>query len=144
MGLRLLLLAYLTLTLSSCATSPIRFEDSTPVSTELLSPDFAKYATSTPDSGKVIVIRDSGFTGSAGKAELYLNGIQMARFEVRASLVLYAPKGNHTFVVTRQSGSPIGQPRRQTVQLGVEQGKEYYLRISVSVAGLALEQLPAQ
>lgn len=134
MDLRVVLLVYLFATLTSCATSPVRFEDSTPVSIELRSPDFAKYVTPTPDSGKVIVIRDSGFTGSAGKADLYLNGMQVARFEVRTSLVLYVPKGSHTFIVAGQSGSPI--------QLRVEPGKEHYLRIRVSIAGLALEQIP--
>ncbi|HAS1199295.1 MULTISPECIES: hypothetical protein [Enterobacteriaceae] len=109
---KILLVALLTL-LAGCSTQPVNTEQASVVPPDRV---WDKKATSkTPDTGVIIVKRDSGFIGSACLASVYLDGNPIADLSTREKVTLYAKPGRHIL-----SATPHGWCAGGMVEVGAD------------------------
>lgn len=66
--------------LFGCATSPVRLVDSRLATNGQILSVPPRSATSLDDGAKVIIVRDSGFTGSGVKQRVYIDGVPVVEF----------------------------------------------------------------
>jgi hypothetical protein len=76
-----------------CASQPISNQQARPVPLErILDSTFLKPA---PNSGEIVVKRDSGLIGSACSTRIFLNGKPVADIRPSEKIVMYLPEGEH-------------------------------------------------
>lgn len=130
---RVLILCILTL-LSGCSTNMVKYEDSRPVPVDEREAAYEQYSQQSEKSGIVIVVRDSGFMGSAGDVDFLINDEKVGELSTKESMKLYLEPGRYSISA---KGSQL-----RTKSLSVEPNNTYYFRISiVTERGLVLEQV---
>jgi hypothetical protein len=95
---------------------------------------YEKYSQQSEKTGILIVVRDSGFMGSAGDIDFLINSEKIGELYTKESLKLYLEPGSYSISV---KGS-----RLTTEFLNVEADNTYYFRVSIiTERGLVLEQV---
>lgn len=89
------------LALAGCATEPVSTADARPVPADRI--HSAAYSKQAPDSGTVLIKRDSGMMAAACAVQVFINGSLIAELRTSEMLVLYMPPGEH-IAGTRSSG----------------------------------------
>jgi len=78
--------------LAGCSTTPILMSQAQ----EIPSHEKQNYINPTPNSGHIVVVRDSGTAGSACMPDVYLNGVLVANSLTEGGkLDFYPPAGNY-------------------------------------------------
>lgn len=120
----LILAAALT---AGCATSPISSGEASngkPIPSE--------FQTQTPDSGRLVVTRDSGFMGAACAQKIYVDGTQIGALRAGQKVQVYLPAGEHVAGV--MSGGMCGGGSSST-QIIVKAGGTKFLRVASGQSG---------
>jgi len=78
---------------SGCATAPVPTSNAKDIpQNRILS---QQYLEQNPNSGEVIVKRDTGFFGSACSSRIFVDGIAIANINPGEKIILYLPLGEH-------------------------------------------------
>lgn len=121
--------AAIALFLSACATSPVPSGEAKRVPADRL------YAFQVPPAephGKVIVTRDSGFSGSACTVGFYVNGTLAGKFETSETASFDMPAGEYIFGVGMPDGKGLcafhdGDSRELDAKVVAQTAKYYRL-----------------
>jgi len=120
--------------LSGCSTSMVKYQDSRPIPVDEREVAYEKYSQQSEKSGTVIVVRDSGFMGSIGDVDFFINDEKIGELSTKESMKLYLEPGRYSISA---KGSSL-----RTKSLIVEPNNTYYFRISIVMErGLVLEQV---
>lgn len=87
-----------------CASTPTPTESASPVPSERVSDVGKRYLNSAPQTGKVIVKRDSGIVGAACNTQIYVDGQAVAEIDVAEKVTLFLPVGDH--ILSAQPNNP--------------------------------------
>jgi len=111
-----------------CATSPVRVENSKlPLESQILNvPPMS--ASSLEDGAKVIIIRDSGFTGSAVKERVFIDGIPVVELWPGERFETFLLSGERIFGVI-PSPNLFGTHGVSETTVLLTKGETAYLRI---------------
>lgn len=96
--MRLAALAFVLL--AGCSTTPITQGEADPP-TAVLAPELL---TSTPGSGAVVILRDSGASGSGCLHQISVDGRHVATLDNSEGVTLHLPSGQHVIGVTLGRG----------------------------------------
>ena len=132
-----LLLVILLLSLTACATSPVTVNQASAV------PDSRvlarQWLTQTPNSGSLVVKRDSGFMGSACTIRVFVDAVPVADLGPSEKVELFVALGEHSVVVTSNGicgggtseAAVIIMPERQRIlRIASGQSGDIYLQPS--------------
>jgi hypothetical protein len=123
------LLATAMVFLAGCATSPVKISAALPVPSGRLLPAYTDLASgSTESKAPIIVIRDSGFAGSAATVRLYVDGSEIAELLPSEKVEFFLPVGEH--IIGTLPKPALGMSMREE-PLFVREVKPYHLRVSV-------------
>lgn len=129
--------------LYSCSTNIVMYKDSIPVADKKLGPAFQKYKEEKINTGKIVVVRDSGLLGAAGTSNLFVSGELVAKIYTGESVTFFVEPGEYILGL----GPGVAFSEEETKKymeeqaLTVEAGKIYYYRISVVMEkGLVLQR----
>lgn len=111
------------LLLAGCATQPVSTTDADPVPASRIIN--TQYTQKSPDRGVVLVKRDSGWSGSACAAEVYVNSVPVAKIRSAEKIYLYLEPGPHN--IGAYSGCLGGISEERVI---VNKGQTVTLRIS--------------
>ena len=90
-----LLCVLVCISISSCATRSVSNQNATMVpSNRILS---TEYLTKLPNTGTVIIKRDSGILGSGCSSKVFVNGKPTARLRPSEKIALYLSEGEYIF-----------------------------------------------
>jgi len=131
------------LSLVGCSTTPVKYTDSKPVSSERVYDAYSKYSQPHQSGSKVIVVRDSGAMGSAGSASLFVNGEIVARLDTSESIVLNVGLGDNLFGIAPGTKLSFEADNTELIEqaLQVSPNKTYYYRVTIDVNnGLILQR----
>ena len=84
-----------TFLIAGCATQPISNSEASPVPADQILTN--RFSAQLPNTGEVVIKRDSGIGGSVCSSRIFVDGIPIANVAVSEKLVLYIPKGEHIF-----------------------------------------------
>ncbi|MBA3353895.1 MAG: hypothetical protein H0U23_15995 [Blastocatellia bacterium] len=129
-------LAFISLFLSGCATSPVTVSESQKVSSDRLLPGYSTLAQASPDRAKVVVIRDAGILGSGLPARLSVDGAPVARLWPSNRVEFYVTSGDHILSV-RPEPQLGGALTENSFHFTL--GRTYYFRISISENSLRIQ-----
>jgi hypothetical protein len=131
-SIRCLALCGLAMMSAGCATQPVKVADARPLPQASLLPGYLALSTPVADGGKVVVVRDKGFTGGGITVDLLVNGAAVGRLSTGDRVEFYLPKGSHVLGTRlhRLFDKPV-----QEAALIVDTGKTYYFRITLSPSG---------
>jgi hypothetical protein len=111
-----------------CATSPVRFEDSKfPSDSQILNPP-PKAAKSIEDGAEVIIIRDSGFTGSGVKEKVFMDGVPVVELWPGERYEAFLMEGERIFGVI-PSPNLFGTHGVSETTVTLRRGETVYLRV---------------
>ena len=131
--MRLISLGFVLFCLFGCATSPVRVGDSSFVAKEqILSPP-PKSATSLKDGAKVIIVRDSGFTGSGVRERVFIDGVSVVELQPMERYEAFLMEGERIFGVI-PSPNLFGTHGISETTVILRQGDTCYLRIYTDAA----------
>ena len=117
---------------SACATSPVPYKSASPAASANLLEGYGKYAHSTPEAVRVIVVRDSGMLGAASPAKLSIDGVAIAILWSSERVELFLPPSTYIFSVEpspRLGGALVEKEVR------IAAGRSYSFRISLDGSG---------
>lgn len=90
--------AFLLLSLTACATTPLTVNQTTAVpETRILAPQLLAQASNT---GSLLVKRDSGFMGSACTIRVFVDAVPVADLKPAEKVELFVALGEHSVVAT--------------------------------------------
>jgi hypothetical protein len=93
-----LLVAFVLLSLTACATTPLTINQAATVpETRILAPQLLAQ---TSNTGSLVVKRDSGFMGSACTIRVFVDAVPVADLKPAEKVELFVPLGEHSVVVT--------------------------------------------
>lgn len=118
------------LLVAGCATEPVPTAAATPVPSSRV--HSTAYAIKAPNTGTVVVKRDSGLAASACAVGLWVNGSLIAELRTAEMIVLHMPAGDH-IAGTRSSG--ICFSGNSETPLTVKAGDVRTYRISIDTGG---------
>ena len=132
-----LLLVILLLSLTACATSPVTVNQASAVpDSRVLA---GQWLTQTPNSGSLVVKRDSGFMGSACTIRVFVDAVPVADLGPSEKVELFVALGEHSVVVTSNGicgggtseAAVIIMPERQRIlRIASGQSGDIYLQPS--------------
>ena len=133
----LILVGFLLLSLTACATTPVTVNQSAAV------PDSRvlarQWLTQTPNSGSLVVKRDSGFMGSACTIRVFVDAVPVADLGPSEKVELFVALGEHSVVVTSNGicgggtseAAVVIMPERQRIlRIASGQSGDIYLQPS--------------
>ena len=89
---------FLLLSLAACATSPLTVDQAATVpNSRILA---SQWLTQTPNTGSLVVKRDSGFMGSACTIRVFVDAVPVADLAPSEKVELFIGLGEHNVVVT--------------------------------------------
>jgi hypothetical protein len=104
------------LSLTACATTPVTINQATAVpDSRILAPQLLAQA---PNSGSLVVKRDSGFMGSACTVRVYVDAVPVADLGPSEKVEVFVALGEHSVVATPNGicGGGIRDTRRDYAQ----------------------------
>jgi len=141
--MRLLAPLFIAILGLGCSTSPVKYSDAVEVPEARRFSAYEKYAAPDREAANVVIIRDSGFTGSAVSLPVYIDGNKIAEIYVSESISLTLTSGDH-FIGITQGGPGSEESRRRNLDeqvLNVKTGEKYFYRVGVLVSkGLILQR----
>ncbi|BAP44768.1 putative uncharacterized protein [Pseudomonas sp. StFLB209] len=126
--MRFMLLAFVLMFLSGCATDPIPAEQADPVARDQI---FANHRQPSVPYGTLWVTRDTGFIGSACRALIYINGTHSASVWAGETARFYLPVGAH--IIGANSSTFCGGGLKER-QVEVKAYQEHRMRISIDTS----------
>jgi hypothetical protein len=90
---QLYLTAFAIFFVAGCATSPVSTNEAAPVPPERIISDV--FLATKPNTGEVIIKRDTGFGGSACSSRVFVDGSPVADLRTGEKVTLYLPLGDH-------------------------------------------------
>jgi hypothetical protein len=132
--MRLIILGFVMVCLFGCATIPVRIGDSNLVAKEqilLLPPP--RSATSLEDGAKVIIVRDSGFTGAGVKKRVFIDGVPVVELWPAERYEAFLIEGDRIFGVI-PSPNLFGTHGISETTVFLRKGDTCYLRIYTDAA----------
>lgn len=120
--------------LAGCATSPVPSAQAINAPVDRL----LAHQAVLPNSGKITVIRDSGFLGSGCYATIFLNGDRAAKLDPKEKATFILPPGEWVVGAALEgNGLCGGNEKRTETETILQQGQEKYFRVfSAPEAGL--------
>ena len=120
----------LVLPLWACATSPVSIHDASSVpSLRLLA---SQWASPFPNSGRLVVTRDSGLMGAGCTVRLYVDAVPVADLEPSEKVELFIEVGEHVVGVTPKGICGGGTASTEVV---VRADRQKVLRIGSGQSG---------
>jgi len=120
--------------LAGCATSPV------PIAQAISAPAdrLLAHQEALPSSGKITLIRDSGFLGSGCYATIFLNGDRAAKLDPKERATFILPPGEWVVGAALEGGGLCGASEKRTeTETILKQGQEKHFRVfSAPDAGL--------
>ena len=96
--MRFLVLFLMLLSLAACATTPLTINQAAAVpETRILAPQLLAQA---PNTGSLVVKRDSGFMGSACTIRVFVDAVPVADLKSAEKVELFVALGEHSVVAT--------------------------------------------
>ena len=96
--MRFLVLFLMLLSLAACATTPLTINQAAAVpETRILAPQLLAQA---PNTGSLVVKRDSGFMGSACTIRVFVDAVPVADLKSAERVELFVALGEHSVVAT--------------------------------------------
>ncbi|MDH4565942.1 hypothetical protein E8E95_04560 [Pseudomonas sp. BN414] len=115
------------LALVGCATSPISAEQADQVPSDRL----YSYQTSSDGPARLVVTRDTGFTGSACNTRVLIDGRLAALIGPGETAAFYVPAGGFILAAEGNAACYTGLKEREVV---IESGKTKRYRISIDTS----------
>lgn len=141
--MKIIVVFFVAMICIGCSTSPVKYSDAVEVPESRRFDAYAKYAAPNRESANVIIVRDSGFTGSAVAVPIYVNGERVAQIYVSESISLKLESGEQ-FIGVTQGGHISEKAEKRNLDeqiLLVKDGEKYYFRVGVLTAkGLILQR----
>lgn len=78
-----------------CSTTPISTQEALPVPSDRLFDEGKRFSAQAPNTGYVVVKRDSGIMGSACSTRIYVDGKPVGDIDPSEKMGLYLPEGEH-------------------------------------------------
>ena len=104
-----------------CATTPVPVKDATPISeTQILNSAMLKADAIRTE--RVLIVRDSGFMGSALEAVIWVDKKAIFSLNTKQSAILYLAPGKHMFTITAKKnflGEPPGESEIDIIKSGL-------------------------
>ena len=122
-GKRALIL--LVLLLGSCATSPVKTNESRLVPPSRLLPAFSRVSQASPRKARVTVIRDSGSLNVGNRAKLFIDGAPVALFWSGERVDVFLRPGYHIFGVEGELMNAL-----EETSASLDAGRSYHFRIT--------------
>jgi len=122
--------------LTSCATSPVKVGQSRAVPPDRLLAGFHRFAQSSPERAKLVVIRDAGLLGAGARAKLLVDGTPVAILWPGERVEVFVPAGDHILGVVPQPqllGALI------ETSSSTSAGRTYHFRISISETSFTIQ-----
>ena len=137
--MRVLWLAVVATHVAACATMPVPSSSAKPVPPHRIH-DHA-FTKAGPDSGFVVVTRDTGWQARVCAAHLYVDGVLVANLQAGEQVRLFIPLGTHLIGVTTAKGGlclkgsdqftiEITQGEPVLLRMAAERGKPITIRPS--------------
>lgn len=121
--------------ITACASSPVTIEQATTVpETRILAPQLLAQ---TPNTGSLVVKRDSGFMGSACTVRVFVDAVPVADLGPAEKVEVFVPLGEHS-VVVRPNGVCGGGISESVVVIMPE--RQRILRVASGQSGDILLQ----
>ena len=132
--MRKTLTAMTLIALAGCATSPVPSAKAVKAPADRL----LAYQSDLPNSGKITVIRDSGFLGGGCYATIFLNGDRAAKLDPKEKATFILPPGEWVVGAALEGGGLCGANEKRTeTETILKRGQEKYFRVfSAPEAGL--------
>ena len=119
-----------------CATSPVKVSEARQVPPSRLLAGYSTVARPGANTAKVVVVRDSGFLGSAAPAKLTIDGSPVARLWSGERIQFYVSAGDHVFGA-RPDPQVMGALTENSFSF--TPGRTYYFRISISESSFRIQ-----
>ena len=114
-----LLTIVLLLSLTACATTPVTIQQAAGVpNSRILS---SQWLTQTPNTGSLVVKRDSGFMGSACTIRVFVDAVPVADLAPSERVELFVALGEHSVVATSNGICGGGTPETAVVIMAEHQ-----------------------
>ncbi|MFZ6677100.1 hypothetical protein [Undibacterium sp. Tian12W] len=110
--------------ITGCATSSISHDAAKAVPADRI---FLTPTITEKDNAKIIVVRDTGFTGGGVFQHLYIDGKEAARLNPGEKAEFILPPGDH--ILGAIPTNAFGQASLNTIDQKLESGKRYFYRI---------------
>lgn len=81
--------------LSACSTTPISTRDAKLAPPDRIYKGGVALSRPLPNTGEVVIKRDSGISGSACSTRIYIDGVTVADIDTSEKVVLYLAEGDH-------------------------------------------------
>jgi len=131
--------------LSGCATSPVSLSKSVPAPKSQLKAAYYELVNNSPNKGRVIVIRDSGFTGSAMSLPIYVNTKKIANLMPSESVTFYLSEGEHFIGMSLQGLTKNREKDNLQEQvINIEAQQDYFYRLGFIEAGIIVLRRSSQ
>ena len=112
--------------LAGCATSPVPNDQAVSAPADRV----LAYQAELQGAGKITVIRDSGFIGSACYATIFLNGDRAAKLDPKEKATFILPPGEWVVGAALEGSGLCGTNEKRTeTETILKQGQEKYLRV---------------
>ncbi|CAN7256261.1 hypothetical protein LJR159_000975 [Pseudomonas brassicacearum] len=118
--------------LAGCSSSAISVKQAEPVPPDEL---YAFQSKPSGESGKVTVVRDSGFVGSGCDIVVYVDGRRAAKIGTGQRASFYLPVGTPSLGAGLAGSGLCAGAAIRTISASVKPGKESVYRISGDVGG---------
>jgi hypothetical protein len=119
-------IAFAALLFASCATSPVDPKIAKGAPAERIYPVSFPSA---ENGGSVIFVRDSGATGSLGKAYISIDSQDVVALLPGEKFEIKLPKGNYVLMVRAMESKASSFSRPRSSSVFVESGRSYIYRI---------------
>ena len=140
MNFRTALLTFLTGAIfSGCATSPVSISDSRQVQSDRSSSYSPMAASGLSDGGRLVVVRDSGFFGSATKLRLSIDGTVVADLKTSERYDSFISEGDYVLGVIPVPNVFSNHTAAET-SVVVKKGQTYRFRAGFGYGGLILQR----
>ncbi len=101
---KILISSWVSILLIGCASTPTPTDSALPVPSERVLEAGKRFLNPAPQTGKVIVKRDTGVVGSACNTKIYVDGQAVAELDVAEKVTLFLPAGDH--ILSAQPNNP--------------------------------------
>jgi type IV pilus biogenesis protein CpaD/CtpE len=102
MNMRRIIVASAIVLVSGCASRPVSTNEAVTVPPDKIVD--SRFSHKLPNSGEVIVKRDSGFVGGACRLRIFIDAVAIAEIDTSEKVVSYLPEGEH--IISAQLNSP--------------------------------------
>ncbi|WP_333691168.1 hypothetical protein [Pseudomonas syringae] len=133
--MNMLAAALVVASITGCSTSPISVDQAAPVPSDEL---YAYQSKPAGESGKVTVIRDSGFVGSGCDIVIYVDGRKAAKIGTGQRASFYLRPGSPSIGAGLAGSGLCAGAAVRTISANVQSGHESIYRITGDMSGFYL------